>query len=157
MHERSGRGDRVACARGAHEAGLTQEELAQRLGMSQVGLSGVERGRSLVTLETLVEVARVTDKSLGYFLPMGVVPVDGLSGEAREVADIMETLPQRERDSILDFAHHLAQKVTQQADQHGVGVALGSMPAPDVHAQRLGLEVMGADRVSLLLHGWPSG
>jgi transcriptional regulator with XRE-family HTH domain len=45
------------CARIRKEAGLTQEELAVRSGLSQQYLSGLERGRRNPTIVTVYEIA----------------------------------------------------------------------------------------------------
>ena len=44
-------------ARLRREAGLTQEQLAERCGLSQQYLSGLERGRRNPTIVTLYELA----------------------------------------------------------------------------------------------------
>jgi transcriptional regulator with XRE-family HTH domain len=111
-------GARMRAAR--MEASLSQAEMAARVGLGQVGYSGVERGRSLVTLETLVAVARVTGKPMLFFLGfLGQDPaaVEGLSAESSEVAGIMETLPQRERQSIVDDARYVAQQAAKDSDE----------------------------------------
>ncbi|MGY0715322.1 helix-turn-helix transcriptional regulator [Azospirillum argentinense] len=51
--------------RGARKrAGLTQEELAGRVGKSTEAVSNIERGRALPTLTTLMELARALDEPL---------------------------------------------------------------------------------------------
>lgn len=46
------------CARIRKERGLTQEELAERSGLSQQYLSGLERGKRNPTIVTLYEISQ---------------------------------------------------------------------------------------------------
>ncbi len=47
-----------------HEAGLSQRELAKRMGTSQAYIASLERGRKNVTLETLSKFAAACGKNL---------------------------------------------------------------------------------------------
>ena len=47
---------------------MTQEELAQKLGLSLSFLGHIERGTRKASLETLVSIANVLDVSLDYLL-----------------------------------------------------------------------------------------
>jgi transcriptional regulator with XRE-family HTH domain len=55
-------GQRIAEAR--QTAGLTQEELAERVGLAAENLSRAERGRSMLKTETLIAVADVLGVSI---------------------------------------------------------------------------------------------
>ncbi|HEY0012114.1 MAG TPA: helix-turn-helix transcriptional regulator [Allosphingosinicella sp.] len=50
-------------ARIRNERGLTQEQLAERCGLSQQYLSGLERGRRNPTIVTLYEIAAALEVS----------------------------------------------------------------------------------------------
>lgn len=47
-----------------HEAGLSQAELAKRMGTSQTYIAALERGRKNVTIDTLSRYARACGKNL---------------------------------------------------------------------------------------------
>lgn len=49
------------------EKGLTQEQLAERIGKAVETLSNIERGAALTGLETLAQIAQVTDKPMVFF------------------------------------------------------------------------------------------
>jgi predicted transcriptional regulator len=51
-----------------NEAGLTQEELAQRMNRKQSWISRVEAGMENLTLKTLGQLAYALDKDPGVFL-----------------------------------------------------------------------------------------
>ena len=51
-----------------HEAGLSQAELAKRMGTSQTYIAALERGRKNVTFDTLSKFARACGKSLSIKL-----------------------------------------------------------------------------------------
>jgi len=59
-------GERIRRAR--IEAGLTQEELAERVGSSQDALSNYERGTRKISLDGLVAIAKCVNKPINYFL-----------------------------------------------------------------------------------------
>ena len=97
------------------DAGLTQGELAEQLGMGQVGYGGMERGRTLIGLDVLLEVCRVLGRPVTYFVGGGVVEVADLSDEGREVVGLIENLGGREREAILWYARFVA----EQESTHG--------------------------------------
>jgi len=99
------------------EAGLSQEDLATRLGMTQVGYSGLERGRTLISLETLAEVCRIVSKPITFFTGMGQVEVQGLAPATRELVGIMENLPEREKQAILGYARFVAQEGAKELEK----------------------------------------
>ena len=50
------------------EADLTQTQLALKINAKQKSISRYETGASLPSLETLVKIAKVLKKPIGYFL-----------------------------------------------------------------------------------------
>jgi len=50
------------------EADLTQEHLAQMINNLQKSISRYETGVSMPTIETLLKIAKVLKKPVGYFL-----------------------------------------------------------------------------------------
>ena len=99
------------------EAGLTQEALAHQLGLTQVGYSGMERGRTLIGVDVLLDVCRILGRPVTYFLGGVAVEIDDVSEETREVMGLMENLLQRERGAILGYARFVAQESAKEFDQ----------------------------------------
>jgi len=99
------------------EAGLTQEALAHQLGLTQVGYSGMERGRTLIGVDVLLDVCRILGRPVTYFLGGVAVEIDDVSEETREVMGLMENLLQREREAILGYARFVAQESAKEFDQ----------------------------------------
>ena len=60
------------CARIRKQAGLTQEELSERCGLSQQYLSDLERGKRNPTIVTIFEIAQ----ALGVSHVLLIAPVD---------------------------------------------------------------------------------
>jgi len=76
-------GKRIQQAR--EESGLTQVELAVRLGCTQSALSNYELGKRRLHLNLLNEIAQVLNKPLDYFMES---PVEDEKGEvARLLVD----------------------------------------------------------------------
>jgi transcriptional regulator with XRE-family HTH domain len=90
------------------EAGLTQEALAEQLGLTGVGYGGMERGRTLIGVDVLLEVCRILGRPVTYFIGGGVVEIGDVSDETREVVALMEQLVLRERVAVLLFARFVA-------------------------------------------------
>jgi len=99
------------------EAGLTQLALAEELGLTQVGYSGMERGRSLIGVDVLLDVCRILGRPVTYFLGAVTVEIDDVSEETREVMGLMENLLQQERQAILGYARFVAQESAKESDQ----------------------------------------
>ena len=99
------------------DAGLSQEALAKKLGLSQVGYSGMERGRTLIGIDVLLAVCQVVGRPVTYFVGGGVVEIGDLSDETRAVVGLMENLSQRERDAILGYARFVAQESAKEFDE----------------------------------------
>ena len=91
-------GARIKTAR--ERAGLTQEDLAARVGMSPSHMSIVERGVKVPRMDTVVKLANELDVSADYLLQDSVAQ----SRNNQLLSSIMD-LPERERDRLLDKAH----------------------------------------------------
>ena len=70
-------GERIRRAR--MEAGLSQEELAERVGSSQDAVSNYERGTRKISLDVLVAIAKSVNKPMNFFLEVhdAIVTVRG--------------------------------------------------------------------------------
>ena len=99
------------------DAGLSQAALAEKLGLSQVGYSGMERGRTLIGVDVLLGVCEALDRPVTYFVGGGMVGIEDVSEESREVVGLMENLPQREREAILGYARFVAQESAKEFDE----------------------------------------
>ena len=60
-------GSKIVMARNA--AGLSQRELAGKLKISQQVLSGYECGRTAISLKTFVDLCKVLDAPIAWFIP----------------------------------------------------------------------------------------
>ena len=52
-----------------HSAGITQEELGERLGISKQNINRWEAGKTAPTIENLAKIAKALDIHLGSFFP----------------------------------------------------------------------------------------
>ena len=59
---------RMAAVEARHEAGLTQRELAERLGTNQTYIAALERGRKNITFRTLSRYAAACGKKVAVTL-----------------------------------------------------------------------------------------
>jgi len=100
-------GKRIQLAR--EEKGLTQEELAVRLGCTQSALSNYELGKRRLYLNLLNEIAQTLGKPLDYFMES---PAEGeedrssgllLDPQLKEILISAADLPPKERQLVLDF------------------------------------------------------
>ncbi|MCL5996054.1 MAG: helix-turn-helix domain-containing protein [Chloroflexi bacterium] len=104
--------------REAREAvGLSQEQLGQRLSLSHVGYGDMERGRVLIGLDHLLEVCRVTGRPISWFvgeMPEGLPALDGLT---REIVELAERLPERQRYAVLTYTRFMAENAKESAEE----------------------------------------
>lgn len=91
------------------ERGLTQEELAARLGCTQSALSNYELGKRRLYLAGLEQVARILGKPLSYFMEAAASPAEDEAThlleepQLREILLAAAELPPEERKLVLDF------------------------------------------------------
>ncbi len=100
-------GKRIQQAR--EEAGLSQEELASMLGITQSALSNYELGKRRLHLANLQEIARNLNKPLACFLELdeGAAEMVASGGEADdpagEIMQLLSELPTDEKLFILEY------------------------------------------------------
>jgi transcriptional regulator with XRE-family HTH domain len=99
-------GKRIQLAR--EEKGLTQEDLAVRLGCTQSALSNYELGKRRLYLNLLTEIAQVLGKPLDYFMESPIEEEDHASAllldpQLKEILISASDLPSKERKLVLDF------------------------------------------------------
>ncbi|MBI4768278.1 MAG: helix-turn-helix transcriptional regulator [Deltaproteobacteria bacterium] len=90
------------------EAGLSQEELASRLGYSQAALSNYELGKRRLYLANIEQIARELNKPLSYFLDESHLPVQEIRKEGNdeileEIGRLLSELPSEEKKNILEY------------------------------------------------------
>lgn len=91
-------GNRVRAAR--ERLGITQEDLAARVGMSPSHMSIVERGVKVPRMDTVVKLANELDVSADFLLQDSITQ----SRNNQLLSSIME-LPEKERDRLLHKAN----------------------------------------------------
>lgn len=65
------------------DLGMSQQDMAQRYGVSQAKISNLESGRVQLTVDDLIQFAKMTGKPLSYFFPdeLWAGSVSGLSAD----------------------------------------------------------------------------
>lgn len=86
------------------QKGLSQEELAGRIGMSVDAISNVERGVTFTTLDTLVKVAAALEVSLVTFFDIEPQAETTLPPELARVVTLLSQRPEPVRRFV---AHHV--------------------------------------------------
>jgi transcriptional regulator with XRE-family HTH domain len=103
-------GKRIQQAR--EEDGITQEELAARLGCTQSALSNYELGKRRLYLNLLTQIAQVLNRPLEYFMDTSAEDTDRDDVDSarlladpllREILLAAEGLPDNERKLVLDY------------------------------------------------------
>jgi transcriptional regulator with XRE-family HTH domain len=90
------------------EAGLSQEELASRLGYTQAALSNYELGKRRLYLANIEQIARELNKPLSYFLEESAMPAKAKQEEPQdetisEIIKLLLELPAEERKYLLEY------------------------------------------------------
>lgn len=96
------------------DLGMSQQDVADKLGLSQVGYGDFERGRTLPSIDYLMEVARILQKPVTYFLG-----IDGdLPPDEGELLAIYRSIPRSEaREIAVDVLRQLAQGINQRVEK----------------------------------------
>ena len=99
-------GKKIQIAR--EEAGLSQEELASRLGYTQAALSNYELGKRRLYLANIEQIARELNKPLSYFLEESAIPTNVEKGEPpdeiiSEIINVLSELPTEEKKDFLEY------------------------------------------------------
>lgn len=102
-------GKRIQLAR--EEAGLSQEQLAAKIGCSQSTLSNYEKGRRRLYLAQLEKIAEVLQKPIDYFLQPVEEKDAGLNSppaalddaDIQAVLDALQKLSPASRKLVVDF------------------------------------------------------
>jgi transcriptional regulator with XRE-family HTH domain len=90
------------------EAGLSQEELASRLGYTQAALSNYELGKRRLYLANIEQIARELNKPLSYFLEESAISTNVEKGEPpdeiiSEIINVLSELPTEEKKNFLEY------------------------------------------------------
>ena len=107
-------GQRIQKAR--EEAGLSQEELATKLGLTQAALSNYELGKRRLYLANIEQIARELNKPLNYFLEDTVETIKTNEKKVQdetilEISKLLSELPLEERKNILEYIQWRKEKL----------------------------------------------
>jgi len=101
-------GKRIQKAR--EEAGLSQEELASRLGITQSALSNYELGKRRLYLANMEQISMALKRPLSYFMEEekpkgkgGGAQQDSTDEATNEIIGLLSELSADEREHLLDF------------------------------------------------------
>ena len=72
-----------------HEAGLTQETLAERVGSTKATISRLETGRELASVHRLIEIADALDIELRALFASVVTDTDPREVQIAEIASLL--------------------------------------------------------------------
>lgn len=101
-----GIGKKIQKAR--EELGLSQEELARRLGYTQAALSNYELGKRRLYLANIEHIARELNRPLRYFLEESSLKATQKNEKPRDetldrIVQLLSDLPKKEKELILEF------------------------------------------------------
>jgi len=115
------------------ERGMTQSELATRIGIIQSDLCRMEKGEYRVGLDTLFRVLQVFDMPIGEFFgePTGDQPASAVESE---LLDRFRSLPDSARSEVLDYVRLKSDQEARAAVPRATEA--GSAPGPAPRARR---------------------
>jgi len=87
------------------DRGLTQSELAQRIGVQQSDLCRMENGEYKVSLETLFKILGVFSMDIGEFF-YDQFPTHRTPENEGEIIQLLRRLDERTREEVLDFIRY---------------------------------------------------
>lgn len=90
-------------------AGLSQDEVAQSLGVPRPAISQIENANRRVAALELARLAKLYGKPMAFFSDEDVVDATRLDALHRTAKDLSD----RDRDEVLRFAEYLRQKAEE--------------------------------------------
>lgn len=90
------------------KAGLSQEQLAEAVGLSAIFISFIERGVKKPSLDKFVEIVNVLNITADQLL-VGVLK-NGYKIRASKLTEILDTLPPDEQNRVLSVVEAMVQK-----------------------------------------------
>ena len=115
MHNLEAIGKRISLTRRAK--GMTQENLAEKLGVSPKHISHIECGTSSLSLKSLIEFCKIFDCSMDYII-FGNSESKLLSKLPSEITDILHT----GTDADLDQTTNKCEKYSHRLIDGGISV-----------------------------------
>ena len=97
-----------AIAKQRVRSGLTQEEVAERLGIGNEAVSRIERGIVVPNIERLVEFANIFDCEVADLLTEASSRPDD---QATRISRLLMTLDHEDRQLIVDLVERLAERL----------------------------------------------
>lgn len=90
------------------EAGLSQEDLASRLGLTQAAFSNYELGKRRLYLKNIEQIAKELNKPLNYFMAETVIKTESKQETPQdeiiaEINKLLLALPPTEQKYILEY------------------------------------------------------
>lgn len=104
-------GERIAEVR--YSRGLTQEDLAEQLGVTPKHISHVECGTSCLSLKYLINLSEILDCSLDYIL-LGKRKDSVLSKLPQEIADILNAGNENDIDPLIRYLQLYVELIEKQ-------------------------------------------
>nr|WP_264477707.1 helix-turn-helix transcriptional regulator [Halomonas malpeensis] len=87
---------------------MTQEEVAERLGIGNEAVSRIERGRVIPNIIRLMELAQIFDCETAELLGEASTQIDD---QTRRIRSLLLPLDQRDRQLILQLTENLANRL----------------------------------------------
>ncbi len=102
-----------------HSKGLTQEQMAEKLGITPVAYSNIERGETNVSMKRLEEIATVMETNILDLLSLGEKNVLVLNGDTKNsLYCFLQNVNFSEKQDVLPFEiQKLHLVIEQQAKQ----------------------------------------
>ncbi|MEM7247355.1 MAG: helix-turn-helix transcriptional regulator [Acidobacteriota bacterium] len=97
------------------ERGMTQSELASRIGIIQSDLCRMEKGEYKVSLEVLFRILQVFGMNIGEFFNESTTAAEPIAGES-ELLESYRRLSPDARSEVLDYVRFKAQQLPKTVD-----------------------------------------
>jgi transcriptional regulator with XRE-family HTH domain len=102
------------------ERGMTQSELASRIGIIQSDLCRMEKGEYRVGLDTLFRILEVFGMNIGEFFAEGAVAA-GSPPQENELSERFRNLSEDSRRDVLEYVRFKEQQDQRDADERVPG------------------------------------
>lgn len=94
------------------EAGLSQDQLAELLGVGPEAVSRMERGVVMLTIPKLVELANALQCPVEAFIPKAS---GSTHSGAKEIAQLLQPLNKRDMQFVMEWLEKMSRHLTSRA------------------------------------------
>lgn len=91
-------------------AQMTQQDVADRIGVTQSQYNHYESGRTLISVDQLLRLEEIFGQSITFLVGKETCFIADLPPQLQKLVELVKVLDSESQDQILDFAQYVAKR-----------------------------------------------